>query len=384
MSKSNSVPTLFQSNGSWYFYTYDGYGKRRKIATGTKDLTEAEKFRKEFMKAPVVQIEKRRTLKSCLIEFTDTSTNPKYQESKITGKMYSHLHAVNMELNAKRLVQLLPAKYLTKAIRDISRIDCIEIRKRIWQEYGSSSVAYNVWKGFKTILSYCSQSGYIMQSPAAGLDNISYEKKKRAAIPAEDIRTIMDTDVFLSDEYRAFFILLATTGMRRGEAAAICTRQVRQFKGINELCINRARKDDDWKTIGLPKMNIIRTIPLADITYEALKPLLKPDRPDELIFPTLTRQGIGLCFNRIRAISSSLDLIAPNDVASISPHILRHSLNTELVLSNVNNLLVQEYLSWHHQDLGTQEVYTHIYARNLLPVSNAIDSIFGGNADGRL
>ena len=378
MRKRNKIPTLFEDKGNWYFFSYDESGKRRKISCCTKSRKDAEAVLKEFIRVPVVQIEKRKTLKSCIKEFANVDTNPRLKESEITGRLYSHLHAVNMQSKAKRLLETIPSKCLLKPVKDLSRIECIEIRKQIWLKYGPTSVSYNIWKAFKSILSYCSQAGYIIQSPASGLANISYEKQQRVAIPAKDIKTIWKSNLFLFDEYRAFFGVLATTGMRRGEAAALCTAQLNERNGIKQILINRARKDEDWKTIGLPKMNIIRTIPIANVTYEILKPYLKPDAPSDLIFPNITRQGIKICFDRIRCLTDfKMDFIAPERIQKISPHVLRHSLNTELVLSKLNNILVQEYLSWHHQDLGTQEGYTHIYAENLLPVAEQIDRIFG-------
>lgn len=193
--------------------------------------------------------------------------------------------------------------------------------------------------------------------------------------------------IFMSDEVlwtlltladKAFFAVLATTGMRRAEAAALCTAQIRDIKGIKQICINRAKKDTDWNSIGLPKMNIVRTIPIADVTYKAIEPFLNFKDPHALIFPNITPQMLATCFKRIRALAPiELDLFEPDAIEFLSPHILRHSLNTALILENANNILIQEYLSWHHQDLGTQQGYTHIYARNLLPIANLIEKMFG-------
>lgn len=380
MRKRTECSSLIQTqSGYWYFHAYDVDGKRRSISTRTQDRKEAEKILKEFQRFHIVQIDNRKTLRACLSEFSDKDSNPRYQEAKITGRLYGSLHAINTATLSRRLLEILPNIYLSKHIKDITRIDCISIRKIIWQQYGSTSVAYNTWKKFKTILSYCAKDGYITQSPATGLENINYEKKKKLALPADDIKAIMEEkSLFLSEEYRTFFIVLATTGMRRGEAAALCTAQYKEIRGIRQICIDRARKDEKWSVIGLPKMNIVRTIPIADITCKAIEPYLNPENPYDLLFPNITRSGLLRCFDMIRATAPAmLDLIAPEAVQEISPHILRHSLNTELVLTNLNNLLVQEYLSWHHQDLGTQEGYTHIYARNMKPVADMIDAIYG-------
>ena len=60
----------------------------------------------------------------------------------------------------------------------------------------------------------------------------------------------------------------------------------------------------------------------------------------------------------------------------ITPHGLRHALNTRLIEEGVNAILVQEYFGWHHQDRNKiQEGYTHLYVTALLEVSHAIERI---------
>ena len=67
----------------------------------------------------------------------------------------------------------------------------------------------------------------------------------------------------------------------------------------------------------------------------------------------------------------------------LSPHKLRHALNTNLLADQmesegqVTETMVAEYLSWKHQDQSKmQRRYTHLVASRLLPVSDMIGEIY--------
>ena len=73
-----------------------------------------------------------------------------------------------------------------------------------------------------------------------------------------------------------------------------------------------------------------------------------------------------------------LNLERPESWKELPHHVLRLSLNNNLRLSSVFDILVAEYLSWEHQGgNAVQEGYTHVYANNLRPVVDCIDTMYG-------
>lgn len=202
MDKKNQTPKPYQSNGYWYFYAYDRDGKRKKFSTGAKNEQEAKAFIRQWMKCPIVPT-KKCNLRDTISPYLHLETNPKMNQSAITGGLYGKTHANMMRLKAKRLLEDIPSIYLNMQLSKLSRTDCIHIREIIWKKHGSTSVAHNEWKAFKTMISYAAKCGEIQLSPAAGLEDIAYKKKERLAIPYEDVKAIMDSDLFLSKEQKA-------------------------------------------------------------------------------------------------------------------------------------------------------------------------------------
>jgi len=62
----------------------------------------------------------------------------------------------------------------------------------------------------------------------------------------------------------------------------------------------------------------------------------------------------------------------------ITPHSLRHTLNSALLLKGVSPYLIQKYLGWSNTSSLTrvQEGYTHVKATDLQVVADGIDGLY--------
>ncbi len=129
------------------------------------------------------------------------------------------------------------------------------------------------------------------------------------------------------------------------------------------MVVDRAFKNDVCTMIGLSKWDKIRTIALPEIAQDALLSLFhnKDDIP-------VTYRNLATIMTKIEKAASKLDgLEMPEYWPKLTPHILCHSINTMLRLEGLPDVLVAEYMSWEHQDGNKiQEIYTHVYARDLL------------------
>lgn len=371
-------PTPYKQ-GKFYYFKATVEGKRRTFPTYKESIEDAARYIKQFMeevRADYIPTSKAPSLESYLLLYTDIETNPKYKQSKITGSHYGHDHAKHVALGAKRVLDLLPRELLKRKVANLTRQDCIQVRSLIHSTYGNSSSADNTFGVFKSIINYAAEEGLTKgASPALRLADIKYKKTSRIAIPIDDIAEILEHDeLFYSDWEKTYFLCLATTGMRRSEAAALHSEQFKMSKGRPLLKIDRARKDSTWDEVGEPKWGIVRTIPVPGILWEHLEPIVAQGGE---IFPTITRSKIDNLFKTLRCYAPQIqDMEAPELLEELTPHILRHSLNTALLIEGVNTIMIQEFLSWKHQD-KVQEGYTHLYARNLIPVADAIDRLFG-------
>ena len=377
--KKIKIPTPYKQGNNYYFkITINKV--RKTYPTGMTTLEEAEKYVKKFMleldEYNVPDVSSRPTLQNVITQYQSEHTNPKYQEVQSTQGNYTSGRAKSVARAAKYMLETLPKPLLKKKISVLTRQDCIQVRDSIHRAYGSTAKANETWKAFKTMLTYASEKGLTPgQSPAYGLSDIKYKKKIKHAVAIEDIMEILKHGELFFNEYeRLFFLTIATTGMRKSEALALNAEQFRVSKGIPILTINRAAKSYEGFKVSEPKWGVVRTIPLPQILWRELHVYVEKGGD---IFASLPVNSINDMYDRIKAIAPTFDdMETPEYVAELTSHVLRHSLNSALLIEGVSEYLVAEYFAWRHQTRTVQEGYTHVYARNLLPVAEGIDRLF--------
>ena len=370
---------LFQrkdkQDGIWYLYLHDPItGKFIRKSSGTQDEAEALRIwdsEQEYLNTRTSAA----TLGSLLASYTDAATNPRRKQALMDGTPYSDEYAYKIAVQAEWMLHLFKEKtpkILNMHIAEIRAIHIKTLKEAIIEKRGQCRSSQFYFRTLKTVFSQAHEDGLIEYNPSIGLKDIAYSEKKRSAVDESIIRKIIDAkNSFISTEDWAYFTVLATTGMRRSEALALTERQIKN--GI--LTIDSAVKSDTSKdVVGLPKWGLIRVIPLPRITQYALS-LLKPDM-DGRYFP-YKRPWATYCFARLTGIACALFPEDKEEISTITPHILRHSLNTNLLANEVSPVLVAYYLSWQHQALlDMQERYTHLQAKKLIAVSDSIDRMF--------
>ena len=157
----------------------------------------------------------------------------------------------------------------------------------------------------------------------------------------EDIKEgieFIDTSNWLGLRDKALILFLYATGLRVSEAM-------------------NAKKDDieeGWIRVRSGKGDKERLVPIADIALQALNEYLylRPHISDYLF---INLKGKPL--SRISAFNITKKYL------NVSPHVLRHSFATSLVLGGADLRVVQELLG--HASLLTTQIYTHIQKENL-------------------
>ena len=392
---------MYCQKGWWYVRYKDSKGKWRSIATGTRDEAEALEFEQNFN--PIKKkLSKPTTLEQLLMMFTIPETNPSYLDAQMTGHKYGLRHSQEVARNMRDLVALLRStnKYWSTNIRKLSRFDCKQIMVMVHGKWGNTDKAHDTFSEFKVCLTYAADQGWIQMSPAADMADIKANRVTEIVpMTIGDIQTIIDhPELFrfntepCNNKVRkwrigvpemdyAVFVLLALTGMRRSEVAALDASQIvngiYRGKAFTYIEINRAYKDDKWTVVGLPKWDFARAIPLPKVAHDAIKPYLS----EGLVFKGINKSRFKEMFNRLRenAILDGIVWEEPEAVDMLSPHKLRHALNTNLVslIDPALNTLVEQFMSWDHQEQSKmQRRYTHLVASRLLPVSEEINRWF--------
>jgi len=150
--------------------------------------------------------------------------------------------------------------------------------------------------------------------------------------------SLIDRDTLIGKRDYALILFLYASGCRISEALA-------------------ARRNDildDWLKIRYAKGEKERVVPLAPIALEALEQYLQAS---DLRSSHLWLNYRGGVLSRISAYKITKKYLG------VSPHVLRHSFASALIIGGADLRVVQELLG--HSSLITTQIYTHIEKRAL-------------------
>ena len=386
MAQKGSLSTtkLYKRNGGnvWYFKYTDTGGKRCQRSTGLTDKKEATRFQKKFLELAGrnrAVFATNRSFRDVAKLYLDPETNPRRAEALLAERSYGLQHAQNVARYTRYLITAcdthLPGM-LDKPIAELTKLDVKSISAAIVTVRGKCRTAQHIFQACKTILKQAASDDLMLVSPGAGIAIIGYKEKAMKSIHEDDIAWLLEhKDLFPSPEFWVYVTVLATTGMRRGEAIAVSTGRIIDGK----LTIDRQIKANS-QDLSKPKWNLVRTIPLAKIALNALAQI----EPDEngFYFP-LTRNWVTSQMALLKAALYAADESRKDLWKTVTPHVFRRSLNTNLLLHGASALLVAEYLSWHHQIQTLNPIepmqrrYFEAISTDLQPVADAIDTLFG-------
>ncbi len=358
----------------WYMYLRDpSTGKLIRKSTYTFDEKEAlEIWQREKEKLDALSTNAK--LDTILSLYTKPETNPRYKSAKLEGGHYGMEHAKQVARECRNMHALFsrncPAIMKMK-ISDIKTMQFKILKQTLIKEYGNRRVTALMFMTLKSVFSQAHEDGITEINVTTGISNIHYKANVRAAVDEKligEIIALKDSFAYIVDW--AFFTVLATTGMRRSEVLALSSEQIKD--GV--LTLDRALKSMGKDDIGLPKWDIVRVIPLSKITQYALS-CITPDKDGRYFH--YNRYWADESFRRIRCTAVAALQESSETIMKITPHVLRHSLNTNLLAAEVSPVLTAYYLAWEHQTLiDMQERYTHLQAMKLSAVSSGIDAMF--------
>jgi integrase/recombinase XerD len=153
----------------------------------------------------------------------------------------------------------------------------------------------------------------------------------------QGLQSIDHTNVIGLRDY-ALILFLYASGCRISEA----------------LSVQRSDIVDGWLKIRFAKGEKERIVPLAPMATEALEVYL---HEQDMSSSYLWLNYKGAVLSRISAYKIVKKYLG------VSPHVLRHSFATSLIIGGADLRVVQELLG--HSSLETTQIYTHIQKQNL-------------------
>ena len=362
--------------GEIFYFKYSKDGKRYQKSTGEKSEFRAQKFVRKFVDSGLENTSSH-TLEDYLKPWTDVDTNPKRVEATIYNTRYGKKRAIEAKRFMNTILKITPRKILRMDIGSISKKELDTIAQFLVMEYGKTSSASSAFIILKSIFNYAEQVGDIKISPARGMPNIRFTQTDRIAIKAHEIMNVVsDPKNFADKKQQVFFQLLALTGMRRGEAMALKWKNVKHDRIIIDSSYKMVEK-----RIGTTKTGVVRVIPMCE-TLKKIMAEWRLQSKHELVFTT----SFGGYLNDSWVTNATKKIVKNAKQKKIwnkfTPHVLRHSLNTNLLVSGVNYYVVQKYLGWALQSASTQSNYTHVMDSDLAEVSDKIEELYQVNKGG--
>ena len=232
-------------------------------------------------------------------------------------------------------------------------------------------------------LDFAVKQQMIVRNVADAVDAPRFTHKEMTTWTADDARRFLEASD--GDTYDPIWLLMLTTGLRRGEALGIRWQDFDPVKGV--LHIRQTIIDvGGHPTLSIPKTNAgRRTVRLSPACITALKEYKKRQAARRLAAP-VWEDTTGLLFTtgegkavQPRVLSRAFDVLqAKAKVPRIRLHDLRHTHATLLFNDGKNVKMISQRLG--HSDVGiTLSVYAHLAHDAQDEAATAIDSLLFGN-----
>ena len=234
--------------------------------------------------------------------------------------------------------------------KDLLKLNVNDLVKYIstLKELAPASVSHMI-STLKTFYSYFIKIDKIKVNPTDALKSPKLGLHLPEYLSEDEIDLLLDIDVTdpFTARNKALLELMYATGLRISEVISL------EFKNIDfEECIVRV----------MGKGSKERIVPINDYALKALSTYINDYRPlmikkdiNNYIFlnnhgKQMTRQGV---FKMIKA-----ECIKKGIKKDISPHTIRHTFATHLLLNGADLRIIQELLG--HSDISTTQIYTHL------------------------
>lgn len=198
---------------------------------------------------------------------------------------------------------------------------------------------------------------------------LSYDQVEKLAAAAGKLRTNYDKPTACAAINPAFILLLAYTGMRWGEAAALRVGRVDLGKRRVRIAVTFTEVGGKQLEV-LPKTGKKRTVSIPASLVPLLKPLTEGKADTELVFTTKRGDSLRSHNWRTREFNAAVTA-AGLEVNGLTPHKLRHTAASLAIAAGADVKVVQQMLG--HADASmTLNIYGHLWPDRLDEVADVL------------
>lgn len=210
-------------------------------------------------------------------------------------------------------------------------------------------------------------------NPARGVNLPRKVDKTRNYLTAAQVRALAD-----ESKHPDIVWLLATTGLRWGEMAALRVRDV--DLGSSRIRVERSASKVNAETIiGTTKTHAARSVAVSASVLKLMAPAMVGKSPDELLWsrangqplrPPTTTHWFGAAVKRCQAA----DVKFPR----VTVHELRHTAASLMIANKASVKVVQSQLG-HKTATMTLDQYGHLFPDDLDDVADMMDDLVVGS-----
>ena len=367
----------------WFFYYYDEDGTRKPKSTGKSLKHEAVAIVEKFL---AQNDSKNRPLNEYTKTFFvwDECLYIKRQLAK--GKRFSK---TNAKLRRDHLVNYILPEYGMRSLSSLNRVEIenwlVTLKSIKTGEQLSNQTKNHILYAFRIMLREAEREGIVPYNCLSIVESLAVQPKQRDVFSQEELQKLFPSDlealtkIWRKEEYAYYFFILATTGMRRGEARALKWKHIIENTKRNGLLIEEAIKNDD--STGSTKTGKARVVVLnkqAEKYLEHWQASTPFNDPEDLIFygSNGSRPIMGKTLqNRFQKALQKAEI--KTDGRNLVIHSFRHSYNT--LLRNVLPIDILQATTGHSSESMTER-YNHpslkdSYSR-ILEHEDAFDKLF--------
>jgi integrase len=200
---------------------------------------------------------------------------------------------------------------------------------------------------------------------------LTYAQVEVLATASATLRTKYDVATACARINRPLILLLAYTGLRWGEAAALRVGRV----DLDKRRIRVASTLTEVKGVqqeGLPKNGKRRTVPIPASLVAELRPLVDQRGDSEWLFTTARNMPLRANNWRVREFNAAVKAAKLNTLG-LTPHKLRHTAASLAIAAGADVKVLQLMLG--HADAAmTLNIYGHLFPDRLDEVANTLDA----------
>lgn len=237
-------------------------------------------------------------------------------------------------------------------IKTYKNIDYQKIRDYISYlyelDYNNKTICRHI-SAIRSFFKYLKINNYIDDNPCTLVSNPKLDKRLPKYLNFEEIEKLLnafDNNNYLGLRNSLILELLYSTGIRVSEITNIKLKDI----SLSNKTIIIDGKGNKQRIVyfGNICLNLLKKY--IDSSY----PILNKDNSDYLL---LSKTGKKINEREIRKVVDDASSIAGIKI-KISPHVLRHTFATHMLIEGADLRSVQELLG--HENLSTTQVYTHL------------------------